>query len=162
MIKYSLVCKAGHDFESWFSDSSGFETQSKRGFVACPICQSTEVTKAIMSPRLGRGKDSADAAPPMQGTAPPAGVPGPAESQKMVLLDERAAALRTMIKELHEKIAATSDNVGSRFPEEARRMHEGDAPERSIYGEATADEARALIEDGIPVMAIPTLPEDRN
>jgi hypothetical protein len=80
----------------------------------------------------------------------------------MALLDERQQAMRAMIRELHQKITENSVDVGSSFPEEARRMHEGETPQRSIRGQATFEEAKALVEDGIPVLPIPTLPEDRN
>ncbi len=163
MIKYSLVCTDEHQFESWFPNSEAFETQSKRGLIACPLCNSTKVSKAIMSPNVAR-KDRPDqrradlSAQDISSET----LQDVAVQQPVALLDERAVALRGAIRELREKIIANSVDVGGKFPEEARKMHEGDTPARSIYGQATLDEARELIEDGIPLMPIPELPEDRN
>ena len=155
MIKYSLVCDAAHEFESWFPGSESYEEQARRGFVECPHCQSTKVSKAIMAPNVAR-KDR-DAAP-----AEPAAPAPPAAPQPVALLDEKQQHLRAMIRDLHEKIVASSDDVGESFPEEARKMHEGETPARSIRGKASFEEARALLEDGIPVLPIPDLPEERN
>jgi hypothetical protein len=162
MIKYSLVCDKGHEFESWFADSDAFDTQAKRGFVECPHCRSTSVAKAIMAPRIGRsgkGAPPTDARP--QGSGAPA-ADAPAPPQPVALLDERQQAVRALIHELHRRIAETSTDVGTRFPQEARKMHEGEIPHRAIHGQATLEEAKALVEDGVPVMPIPTLPEERN
>ena len=155
MIKYSLVCDAAHEFESWFPGSESYEEQARRGFVECPHCQSTKVSKAIMAPNVAR-KDR-DAAPAEPATPAP-----PAAPQPVALLDEKQQHLRAMIRDLHEKIVASSDDVGESFPEEARKMHEGETPARSIRGKASFEEARALLEDGIPVLPIPDLPEERN
>lgn len=156
MIKYALVCDAAHEFESWFPGSESYEEQARRGFVECPFCQSTKVSKAIMAPNVAR-KDRAS--PETEPPAPPA---APAAPQAVALLDERQQHLRAMMRELHEKIVATSDDVGDAFPEEARKMHEGETPARSIRGVASFEEARSLLEDGIPVLPIPDLPEERN
>lgn len=152
MIKYALVCDAAHEFESWFASSSSYDTQVKRGYVNCPYCQSTKISKAIMAPNVAR-TDRPEAETPAAPVAQP---------QQMALLDERQQALRDMIRELHEKIVASSDDVGAAFPEEARKMHDGETPTRSIRGKASFEEARALLEDGIPVLPIPDLPEERN
>lgn len=154
MIKYALVCEAEHEFESWFPSGESFDEQAKRGFVACPYCQSINVSKAIMAPNVAR-KDR-DAAP-AEAPALPAAAP-----QGVALLDEKQQQLRAMMRELHEKIVASSDDVGERFPEEARKMHEGEAPARSIRGKASFEEARSLLDEGIPVLPIPDLPEERN
>jgi hypothetical protein len=165
MIKYSLVCENAHEFESWFPDSGAFDTQAKRGFVECPHCGSTKVSKAIMAPHIGRsrkGAPASDVEAPKDGPPAPANVPAAPAPQQVALLDERQQAVRAMIHELHRRIVETSTDVGARFPQEARKMHEGEIPHRSIYGQATLEEAKALVEDGIPVMPIPTLPEERN
>ena len=163
MIKYALLCESGHAFDSWFSDSESFDTQAKRGFVECPVCQSKQVTKALMSPAVSTSRrreairESADTTPaavPAPNAAPP---PAP-----VALLDERQQQMRAMIRELHQKLTENSVDVGDKFPEEARRMHDGETPQRSIRGQATLEEAKALVEDGIPVLPIPTLPDDRN
>ncbi len=158
MIKYALVCENGHGFESWFSNSEGYETQAKRGFVDCPHCGSTKVQKALMAPAVSTSKRRArnDAA-----EAPPA--PAPAAAPKPVaILDEKQRALREAIRELHAKITESTVDVGAEFSEEARRMHQGETPTRAIRGQASFEEAKELWEEGIPVMPIPPLPDERN
>jgi hypothetical protein len=159
MIKYALICDADHTFESWFPDSASYDKQVKRGLVTCPFCQTTKVSKAIMAPNVAR-KDKDRVLVANDDEAAPAPVAAPA--QNIALLDEQQQQLRGMIRELHEKIVANTDDVGDSFPEEARKMHEGDAPARSIRGKASFEEARELLEDGIPVLPIPDLPEERN
>ena len=129
MIKYSLVCESGHEFESWFPSSDAFDTQAKRGFVTCPACNSARVSKAIMAPNIAR-KDRPEQRPPVE---QPVAAPAPADPspQPMALLDEKAAALREAVRELRTKILADSVDVGDKFPEEARKIHDGDAPARS-------------------------------
>lgn len=152
MIKYALVCDRAHDFESWFPDSVAYETQLKRGLVTCPDCGSIKVGKALMAPSIARqGKP---AAPPPAADRPP---PRP-----VALLDERQQKLRAMMRELRVKLIENTDDVGARFPVEARRMHEGDIPHRSIRGEASLEDARALVEDGVAIMPVPRLPEEWN
>ena len=151
MIKYALLCESSHEFESWFRDSEAFEIQAKRGLVSCPVCQSTKIKKAIMAPRIKRAQPAPEPVPTCT-----------SESQPVALLDEREQLLRAAIRSLREKIEANTDDVGQRFPEEARKMHQGDVPRRSIRGQASLEDARALIEEGIEVMPIPTLPEERN
>jgi hypothetical protein len=158
MIKYALICDADHTFESWFPDSASYDKQVKRGLVACPICDSVKVSKAIMAPNVAR-KDKDRVAVANDDTAT---LPAAAPAQNIALLDEQQQQLRGMIRELHEKIVANSDDVGENFPEEARKMHEGETPARSIRGKASFEEARELLEDGIPVLPIPDLPEERN
>ena len=157
MIKYALVCDSSHEFESWFPGSESYEEQARRGFVECPMCQSTKVSKAIMAPNVAR-KDR-DAPANDLTAAVPAAPPAP---QQVALLDEKQQHLRSLMRELHEKIVATSDDVGEAFPEEARKMHDGETPARSIRGKASFEEARSLLDEGIPVLPIPDLPEERN
>ena len=158
MIRYSLRCDRGHEFESWFQSSSAYEQQEKHKLVNCPTCGSPEVERAIMAPRIvsKKGRDSAAPAP-----APSAStdVTAPA-STPLMMAQERE--LRAKLKELRDHIVKNADNVGERFPNEARKMHYGDIEHRPIYGEASPDEARALIEEGVEVSPLPVLPEDRN
>ncbi len=161
MIKYALVCETGHEFESWFPNSDAFDTQSKRGLVTCPVCNSFKVSKAIMAPQVAR-KDREPAIVSAVPALPVAQTPVVPSVQPMALLDERDVALREAVRELRSRIIENSVDVGESFPEEARKMHEGDAPARSIYGKASLAEARELIEEGIPLMPVPELPEDRN
>jgi hypothetical protein len=155
MIKYALICNAGHEFDSWFRDSTAFEKQAKRGLVTCPVCQSVQVTKAIMSPRIGRS-GAAPAEPPIETPAP---APAP---QQVALLDDREKMLRGTIRRLRQMIEANTDDVGHEFSEEARKMHHGEIPARSIRGQASLEEARALLEEGVEVMPVPMLPDERN
>jgi hypothetical protein len=156
MIHYNLRCASGHAFESWFQSSSAYETQEKRKQVNCPVCGSAEVERAIMAPQIvsKKGREVAVAAP-----APAAEVATPA-STPLLMAQERE--LRTKLKELRDHIVKSADNVGERFPVEARKMHYGDIEHRPIYGEASPDEARALIEEGVEVTPLPVLPDDRN
>jgi hypothetical protein len=157
MIKYALVCENGHDFESWFSDSEAYEKQAKRGFVECPHCASTKVQKALMAPAVSTSKRRArnEAAAHVPPVAPEA-------AQPVAILDEKQRALREAIRELHSKINENTVDVGAQFSDEARRMHQGEAPTRAIRGQATIAEAKELWDEGIPVLPVPPLPDERN
>jgi hypothetical protein len=161
MIRYALRCERDHAFESWFQSSSAYETQVKRKLVECPACGSTEVEKAIMAPRIVKGtvsKTGRDVVPPAPVTPEPAApAVGP---QSLMMAQERE--LRTKLKELRDHIVKNADNVGEQFPSEARKMHYGDIEHRPIYGEASPQEARELVEEGIEVAPLPVLPDDRN
>ena len=159
MIHYNLRCRKGHAFESWFQSSSAYETQEKRKLVSCPLCGSTDVERAIMAPRIAR-KKGREQAPSEPLPAPIAEAVPPSPSTPLLMTQERE--LRAKLKELRDHIVKNADNVGERFPNEARKMHYGDIEHRPIYGEASPDEAKALIEEGVEVMPLPTLPDDRN
>ncbi len=131
MIKYTVQCAKSHAFEGWFKDSATFDKQAKKGHVTCPICGNTKITKAPMAPRLGKSVGKYSAA-------------------QMV---EAAKALRTEVEK-------NCDYVGNQFTEEARRIHYGEADARGIYGEATLDDARALDDEGIPVLPLPITRRD--
>lgn len=153
MIRYALRCERGHDFESWFQSSSAYDSQRKRGLVTCPMCDSTKVEKAIMAPRIARkGKAKAQSAP----------APSASEESTSLVMAPQERELIAKIKELRDHVLKNADNVGDKFPDEARKMHYGDIEHRAIYGEATAEEAEALIDEGIEVAPLPTLPDDRN
>jgi hypothetical protein len=158
MIHYNLRCERGHAFESWFQSSAAYESQEKRKLVNCPVCGSAKVERAIMAPRIvsKKRRDKAEpvAAAPVE-AAPTASTPTP-----LLMAQERE--LRAKLKELRDHIVKNADNVGERFPNEARKMHYGDIEHRPIYGEASPDEARALIEEGVEVSPLPVLPDDRN
>lgn len=156
MIRYTLRCEQGHSFESWFQSSAAYDSQAKRKLVTCPVCGSVKVEKAIMAPRIvsKKGRDKAPA--PVEAPAEVAA----SESTSLMMAQERE--LRAKIKELRDHIVKNADNVGERFPNEARAMHYGDKEHRPIYGEASPEEARALIDEGVQVSPLPTLPEDRN
>ena len=156
MIRYSLQCERGHAFESWFQTSSAYESQVKRKLVTCPACGSAKVEKAIMAPRIVGKKGRESAAPAPAAAAEVATPP----STPLLMAQERE--LRAKLRELRDHIVKNADNVGERFPTEARKMHYGDIEHRPIYGEASPDEARALIEEGVEVTPLPVLPDDRN
>jgi hypothetical protein len=160
MIRYALRCERDHSFESWFQSSSAYDSQVKRKLVSCPICGSVEVDKAIMAPQIVSKKRGDSAAPAPVPAAPAEVAPPPAGSTPLVMAQERE--LRAKLKELRDHIVKNADNVGERFPNEARKMHYGEIEHRPIYGEASADEARALIDEGVEVSPLPVLPEDRN
>ena len=161
MIHYNLRCKKGHAFESWFQSSSAYEQQERRKLVNCPVCGSSDVERAIMAPQIvsKKGRD-ATPAEPLPVPAPAAEVIPPSPSTPLLMAQERE--LRAKLKELRDHIVSNADNVGERFPNEARKMHYGDIEHRPIYGEASPDEARALIDEGVEVMPLPSLPDDRN
>lgn len=158
MIRYTLRCDRGHAFESWFQSSAVYESQEKRKLVNCPACGSAKVERAIMAPQIV-SKKGREAAAPAPAPTPAADVAAPA-STPLMMAQERE--LRAKLKELRDHIVKHADNVGERFPNEARKMHYGDIEHRPIYGEASPDEARALIEEGVEVSPLPVLPDDRN
>jgi len=156
VIKYMLACAEGHQFESWFADSAAYDKQAKKKLIACPVCNSTRVGKAIMAPRLSGTRKRGRA-------APEARLPVPAQAPAPVVrMTAEEKEFRRKLKELRDHIVKNADNVGARFPEEARRMHYGEIEHRSIYGEASPEEARKLIEEGIEFHPLPVLPDDRN
>ena len=154
MIRYSLHCEKGHAFESWFQNSAAYDSQVRRKLVNCPVCGSAKVEKAIMAPRIvgKKGRDRAAVPAPAADAAP---APTP-----LMMTQERE--LRAKLKELRDHIVKNADNVGDRFPNEARKMHYGEIEHRPIYGEASPEEARNLIDEGVEVSPLPILPDDRN
>jgi hypothetical protein len=160
MIRYALHCANDHSFESWFRDSAAFDGLAEAGQLACPTCGSAEVRKALMAPSVVASRKRRAPAPEKQ--APEADAPVAEITQPATLLDEREKKLREMLRALHREITEKADNVGRAFALEARRIHEGEAPPRSIYGEASRDEVKALVEDGVPLMPLPTPPDDHN
>ncbi len=130
MIRYALKCAGGHAFESWFQSADAFDALLARGLVACPECGAADVEKAVMAPRVSAARP----------------------------ISEPSDAAEKALAEMRARIEAESDYVGPRFADEARAMHLGDVPERAIYGEARPDEARALVEEGVPVLPLPFTP----
>jgi hypothetical protein len=156
MIRYALTCDNAHGFESWFADSVAYDKQVKRKLVACPICGSTAVEKAIMAPRLATSKQRKLAA------EAPAAAADKSPSAPMAIISPQEQELRGKLKELREHLTKNADNVGQKFSEEARKMHYGETEHRSIYGEASPEDARQLAEEGIEFHPLPILPEERN
>ena len=154
MILYDLICDQDHTFESWFRNSAAAEKVLKARQSPCPVCGSGKVRKAPMAPRIST-RDT-DAPPPSVPQAPEGPLQRPL--QNMADAMQKAAAA---LAELRQTIEKTFDHVGEKFPEEARRIHYGEAQDRPIYGDATLDEAKALNDEGIKVAAIPW-PKRRN
>ena len=158
MIHYALICEHSHDFESWFQDSTAFDKQAKRGLVACPHCGSAKVEKAIMAPRLVSAKKPKA---PVEFPVPAPVVAAPDKTQ-VAMVSPQEHEFRAKLKELREHLTKNADNVGAKFPEQARKMHYGEIEHRSIYGEASPKDAKDLAEEGIEFHPLPILPEDRN
>jgi hypothetical protein len=134
MIRYALRCPVEHGFEAWFSSSESFDDQAARGLIECPSCGSTAITKAIMAPSVVSSRKA-------EATA----------SAQM----EQHRRMAEMAHKIRQHVETNFDYVGDRFAAEAREIHDGEAPERPIYGEAKAEEVKALIDDGIPVAPLP-------
>jgi hypothetical protein len=159
MIRYALACDKDHEFESWFQDSASYDKQAKRGLVACPHCGSGKVAKAIMAPRLAGSRKR------KQSIKMPAPAAAPETSQEkapVAMISPQEQELRSKLKELRDHLTKNADHVGTKFPEEARKMHYGEAEHRSIYGEASPDEAKKLADEGIEFHPLPILPDERN
>ena len=134
MIVFDLRCSKGHEFEAWFRDSATYEKQVEESSITCAVCGDGKVSKALMAPAVSSGR--------------PEKPSGPAQA---------AEAMR-LLRKVRNHVEKNFDHVGERFPEEARKMHYGEAEKRSIYGEASAGEAKALRDEGIEVGQIPWLP----
>ncbi|MBI6628958.1 DUF1178 family protein [Pontibaca salina] len=132
MIRYALKCSEGHAFDSWFQSADAYEKLAASGMIACAVCGSDQVSKAVMAPRVSTGVD--EAARP---------------------LSQPASKAEAALAEIRRKVEENADYVGLSFAAEARAIHDGTAPERAIYGEARLDEARKLIEDGVQVAPLP-------
>ncbi len=144
MINYALKCNQSHSFDSWFQSAAAFDTLKAAGHVTCPVCGDARVEKAIMAPRVSTGRKAAPAGEETAASAPP---PDP------------SAEARAALAKLKAEIQANSDYVGMNFAAEARAIHDGSAPVRAIYGEAKPAEAKALIDDGVPVAPLPFIPD---
>ena len=142
MIKYTLSCDSGHSFDGWISSSADFDRQAELGLVSCPVCGSASVAKELMAPSVSTSRKKDEA--------------------KVLMMDQARKEAVAKIRELVTAIRENSDDVGEKFPEEARKIHYGEAEERGLIGKATADEARALLEEGIEIAPLPVLPDDVN
>ena len=142
MIKFNLKCDQSHDFEGWFSDNEDFDRQVEREFVACPVCNSTGIHKALMAPSVStsRKKDAAT----------------------QLAFNKAQSAAMLQLREAVRTIRENSEDVGTQFPEEARKIHYGEAEERGIIGKADDEEVRSLLEEGIAIAPLPLLPEDKH
>jgi len=143
LIRYNLICENDHNFESWFKDSTSCDDQIKLKNVFCPECNTNVVSKALMSPRI-----------PKKGSSN--------TKKNTVLSHGRTNILNDAIRKIREEIKKNSEYVGKEFPEEARKIYYNESEQRSIYGEATAKDIKELNEEGIDIIHIPNLPDDKN
>jgi hypothetical protein len=163
MIRYALVCAKGHSFESWFQNSAAFDKQAKRGLVECPSCGNSKVEKALMAPTLaGTKKRARPSVSPPIANVPASDAPVAETSAPVAMVSPEEREFRTKLKELRDHLTKNADNVGRKFPDEARKMHYGETEHRSIYGEASAEEAKEMHEEGIEFHPLPVLPDERN
>jgi hypothetical protein len=144
VIRFALTCNDGHEFDAWFSSGDSYDEQTEAGVIVCPACGSAEVRKVPMSPAVLRGG--------RRGSAEASESPAKAEGKQTY----------AFLKGLREHLEANAEDVGKNFPEEARNIHYGETEQRNIYGEASLDEAKALLEEGIPALPLPKLPEEHN
>jgi hypothetical protein len=176
MIRYALVCEKHHEFESWFTNSAAYDKQVRRGLVTCPLCGSAKVEKTLMAPQLARslpaphqqshheGSHHESREAPHQETpaSQPAAAAPEAPPAPVAMMSPQEQELRQKLRELRDHLVKNAENVGSSFPDEARKMHYGEKEHRSIYGVASPQDAEALHEEGIAFSALPVLPDDRN
>jgi hypothetical protein len=145
MIRYDLRCDRGHEFDGWFSDSSAFDAQRAKHLVACAHCGSAEVEKQLMAPGI----------PARSNRKSPAKIAGG-------VMDPEARRMLALMRELRQQVETNAEYVGEKFADEARKIHYEEAEKRGIYGEASHEDAKALLEEGIDVHPLPRLPEDAN
>lgn len=141
MIRYALVCDRGHEFDGWFGDSAGCDRQLSGGMVTCPACQSTGVGKALMTPGLAKARDALEQ------------------------IDKPLGETRTLqlkLKAWREQVLQGAENVGTAFASQARQMHEGERDPKPIYGEASRDDVVTLLEDGVPLLPLPPMPDEQH
>jgi len=141
MIRFALRCGQGHEFEGWFRDNEDFADQAGRKLVACPFCESQDVSKALMTPSVSTGRQKEKIA---------------------MMMGEMHRQIAQEVKAAVKRLRDNADYVGDKFAEEARKIHFGETDPRAIYGEATPEEVAALEDDGVDVMPLPDMPEDHN
>jgi len=142
VIRYSLTCDNAHEFEGWFATSADFDRQVESGFLTCPTCGSSAVSKLLMAPSVSTGRKK--------------------EEMQTLAMDTARKEALAKLKEAVAAIKANAEDVGTKFPEEARKIHYGEADARGIIGQATPTEAQALMEEGIEIAPLPVLPDDVN
>jgi hypothetical protein len=153
MIHYQLRCSAGHEFDGWYKDSAAFDRLVAGGMVDCPVCGDSKVGRALMAPRIAKGRPDA---PPPGPAASPAAMPAGGERQ--VAAGPMPAQVIALLQKLRAEVEKNCDYVGPDFADEARRMHRGESAHRGIYGEASPDEAEALRDEGIEIGQLPWVP----
>ena len=142
MIKYSLSCENAHMFEGWFSTSADFDGQVASGFLTCPVCNSASISKTLMSPSVSTARKK--------------------EEKREMVMDMTRREMVAKVREAVAAIRANAEDVGEKFPEEARKIHYGEADARGIVGQASLGEVKDLLDEGIDVAPLPVLPDDVN
>ncbi|MDE1156929.1 MAG: DUF1178 family protein [Neorhizobium sp.] len=140
MIKYSLSCDNGHAFEGWFSTGADFERQVETGFLTCPICNSAAISKSLMAPSVSTARKK--------------------EAKQQMAMDIARREAMAKLREAVNHVRAHAEDVGERFPEEARKIHYGEADARGIIGEASLSDVRELLDEGIDIAPLPDLPDE--
>jgi len=174
MIKYSLGCDNSHEFEGWFATSEEYDRLRSGGHLDCPQCGSSKIEKLLMAPSVRTSRKKQDiviseaepgeggvAQPGLQLGSVPAKVPG-ASAAMPTLPPEIHKEIVSQLKEIKKQVMASAEDVGERFGSEARKIHYGEAKKRGIYGQASPEEAADLLEEGIDIIPLPVLPEERN
>ena len=163
MIKYQLICDQNHEFEGWFQASAAFDAQAESGLLRCPLCDSDQVKRSLMTPNLASPKRRKAIEPPLADPAPkPANPTLPPQLAPPIKSEQAQAfgAALAELRQLQQKITKDCRDVGDNFAEEARKIHYGETEPEGIYGKATAEEREALDEEGIAVADMPWLPRD--
>jgi hypothetical protein len=163
MIKYQLICDQSHEFEGWFQASAAFDVQAESGLLRCPLCDSDQVKRALMTPNLASPKQRKAIEPPLADPAPKPANPTPAQQLVPPRKSEQAqvfGAALAELRQLQQKITKDCRDVGDDFAEEARKIHYGEAEAEGIYGRTTHEEREALEDEGIDVLDMPWLPPD--
>ncbi|MEL6743839.1 MAG: DUF1178 family protein [Pseudomonadota bacterium] len=142
MIRFNLRCEDDHEFDGWFASSDAFDEQRRRGLVTCPQCHTKQVEKALMAPQVSTGRVK--------------------EAISVATMDQTRKAVFAEMKKLRDSVTEKGENVGPRFAEEARKIHYGEADDRLVYGEADREQIEGLVEEGIEIAPLPTLPDDAN
>jgi hypothetical protein len=150
MIVFDLHCKDGHRFEGWFGSAKDFAAQKKRGLLSCPSCGDNDIERGLSAPRLNMGA-----------VEPKKQLPAPTQKTPDMEGKDAFAVAQILYSRMLDEILTKSEDVGARFPEEARKIYYEEAPGRAIRGQATREEHDALVDEGIPVARIPVLPTDR-
>jgi hypothetical protein len=140
VIKYSLSCDNGHSFEGWFSTSADFDQQVASGFLTCPVCNSSAISKSLMAPSVSTARKK--------------------EAKQQMAMDLARREAMAKLREAVSHIRANAEDVGEKFPEEARKIHYGEADARGIIGEASLSDVRELLDEGIEIAPLPDLPEE--
>lgn len=150
MIVFNLHCKDGHRFEGWFASVKEFTSQKKRGLLACPTCGDVTIEKGLSAPRLNMGAKE-----------PKQQLPVPAQKTPEMEGKDPFAVAQILYSRMLDEILTKSEDVGKKFPEEARKIYYQESPGRAIRGQATQEEHDALVDEGIPVARFPVIPTDR-